>query len=243
VNLAQRLAPESQRRAVLFEFDDDTFGPGLLGESVDQGPWKALLPPGDPRARTQTSAQDVQRAFAPLERALHPSLADPLTRMWLLWETYLDARYHLLRGDCPAARPGWQRARALGVLEGRGPLPATDELPLVLAVAHRDGNDALEFSDEEEAGSVELSPNITAELNDEGELIGIEILESIDFDLRETLDDMNDLMAIKAAEKSIEYVYLIDHDVPSRLKGDPGRLRQILINLIGNAINLHPRAK
>ncbi len=84
------------------------------------------------------------------------------------------------------------------------------------------------------------SDSLLAIINDILDISKIEAgkveLESIDFDLRETLEDMNDLMAIKAAEKSIEYVYLIDHDVPSRLKGDPGRLRQILINLIGNAI-------
>lgn len=60
-------------------------------------------------------------------------------------------------------------------------------------------------------------------------------LESIDFDLRAVLRDMNSLMAIKAAEKSLTYRCVIDPDVPSLLRGDPGRLRQVLINLIGNA--------
>ena len=44
----------------------------------------------------------------------------------------------------------------------------------------------LVISDEKEAGSVELSPNITAELNEEGELIGIEILEASSF-IRESI--------------------------------------------------------
>ena len=39
----------------------------------------------------------------------------------------------------------------------------------------------LEISDEPEAGSIELSPNITAELNDNGELIGVEIMKASDF--------------------------------------------------------------
>ena len=39
----------------------------------------------------------------------------------------------------------------------------------------------LEISDEPEAGSIELGPNITAELNDKGELIGVEILRASDF--------------------------------------------------------------
>lgn len=61
-------------------------------------------------------------------------------------------------------------------------------------------------------------------------------LETIDFDLRVTLDSVGDLMAIKAQEKGLEYVTVIHPDVPSLLKGDPGRLRQILLNLTGNAV-------
>ena len=61
-------------------------------------------------------------------------------------------------------------------------------------------------------------------------------LETIDFDLRTTLDDVVDLLAIKAHEKGLEFVGIVDNEVPSLLRGDPGRLRQILINLAGNAI-------
>ncbi|MCP3872505.1 MAG: response regulator [Desulfobacteraceae bacterium] len=61
-------------------------------------------------------------------------------------------------------------------------------------------------------------------------------LEHIDFDLRIAIDAINDLMAVKAQEKGLEYVTMIHHDVPVYLKGDPGRLRQILINLVGNAV-------
>ncbi|MDD2898014.1 MAG: response regulator [Desulfuromonadaceae bacterium] len=61
-------------------------------------------------------------------------------------------------------------------------------------------------------------------------------LESINFDLRITLEDTVDILAIVAAEKSLELICMIDPAIPSQLKGDPGRLRQILTNLIGNAI-------
>jgi signal transduction histidine kinase/DNA-binding response OmpR family regulator len=61
-------------------------------------------------------------------------------------------------------------------------------------------------------------------------------LESIDFDLRVALDEVNDILAIKAHEKSLEYIVIIHPEVPSLLYGDPGRLRQILVNLVGNAI-------
>ncbi len=61
-------------------------------------------------------------------------------------------------------------------------------------------------------------------------------LEELDFELRSTLEDTNDLLAVRAQQKGIELVCLIDPEVPSLLRGDPGRLRQILTNLIGNAI-------
>ena len=60
--------------------------------------------------------------------------------------------------------------------------------------------------------------------------------DSVEFDLPEMMDDLNELLAVRADEKRLEYICLVEPDVPSRLRGDPGRLRQILINLVGNAI-------
>ncbi len=61
-------------------------------------------------------------------------------------------------------------------------------------------------------------------------------MESLDFDLRTTLDDMDDILAVKAQEKGLEYICIFDADVPTLLRGDPGRLRQVLTNLVSNAI-------
>ena len=111
---AARLAPELARRAVLYEYDDDTIGDDLVRDSVPRGVWRELLPAGDPRARVRRDAADVARALAPLERRLAPHRDDPLTRTWLLWTYYLNARYHLRRHDCAAARYGWSQAVELG---------------------------------------------------------------------------------------------------------------------------------
>ncbi|MCK6391918.1 MAG: ATP-binding protein, partial [Azonexus sp.] len=61
-------------------------------------------------------------------------------------------------------------------------------------------------------------------------------IERIDFDLRVLVAEICDLLALRADEKRIELIYAIHPDVPSLLKGDPGRIRQILLNLLGNAI-------
>src|SRR3989449_47791 len=62
------------------------------------------------------------------------------------------------------------------------------------------------------------------------------VLESIDFDLGEVLDKTLEMMAIRAHEKGLELALRIAPEIPTALIGDPARLRQVLINLIGNAI-------
>ena len=61
-------------------------------------------------------------------------------------------------------------------------------------------------------------------------------LENIDFDLRAAVDDVTMLLAGRAHDKGLELAGLIEHDVPYALRGDPGRLRQVLTNILGNAI-------
>jgi signal transduction histidine kinase/DNA-binding response OmpR family regulator len=61
-------------------------------------------------------------------------------------------------------------------------------------------------------------------------------LEIIDFDLVSLMEDMVSALAVQAQEKNLELICAADPDVPTKLRGDPGRLRQILINLLGNAI-------
>jgi len=76
-------------------------------------------------------------------------------------------------------------------------------------------NDILDFS-KVEAGKLEL--------------------EILDYDLRMVLEEIIDIFAFRAREKGLEFLSIIQPDVPTLLKGDPGRLRQILTNLISNAL-------
>jgi len=76
-------------------------------------------------------------------------------------------------------------------------------------------NDILDFS-KVEAGKVDL--------------------ETVDFNLHDRVTEAIKALAMRAHAKNLELVCLIDPDVPEHALGDPGRLRQILVNLVGNAI-------
>ncbi len=76
-------------------------------------------------------------------------------------------------------------------------------------------NDFLDFS-RIEAGKLDLSP--------------------YDFDFRDSLDDMMSTLAARSREKGLELACRVSPDIPDAMIGDVGRLRQIILNLVGNAI-------
>jgi CheY-like chemotaxis protein len=76
-------------------------------------------------------------------------------------------------------------------------------------------NDILDFS-KMEAGKMEI--------------------ETIDFDLRSAVEETVGLLAARAFGKGLELVSLVEYGVPIALKGDPGRIRQVLVNLLSNAV-------
>lgn len=72
---------------------------------------------------------------------------------------------------------------------------------------------------------------------------GMLVFSSIDFGLRETLSEIINPLAVRACAKGLELVYYVSPDVPEALIGDPGRLRQIIINLVSNAIKFTERGE
>ncbi|MEI7953636.1 MAG: CHASE domain-containing protein [Verrucomicrobiota bacterium] len=61
-------------------------------------------------------------------------------------------------------------------------------------------------------------------------------LEVLDFEISTVFNDLTRLFAQQASNKGLEFIASINPDVPRVLRGDPGRLRQVLVNLVGNAV-------
>ena len=82
--------------------------------------------------------------------------------------------------------------------------------------------------------------NLLSLINDVLDLSKIEAghldLDLTDFDLSDLVQRAAELVAVRASEKNLELAYQIQPDVPTSLVGDPNRLRQVLLNLLGNAI-------
>jgi two-component system sensor histidine kinase/response regulator len=69
------------------------------------------------------------------------------------------------------------------------------------------------------------------------------VFETLDFDLRETIEGTIDLLAKQADSKGLELAAWIDPEAPMGVKGDPGRFRQVLINLLANAVKFTERGE
>ena len=83
-------------------------------------------------------------------------------------------------------------------------------------------NDILDFS-RIEAGKIEL--------------------DDIPFDIGIIVEEVAELLASPAQSKGLELSSFVEPEVPSVLRGDPGRLRQVLVNLVGNAVKFTDRGE
>jgi len=68
-------------------------------------------------------------------------------------------------------------------------------------------------------------------------------LEVTDFNLQTMLENAAAVLAIKASEKGLELTCDLEPGTPWLLRGDPGRLRQVLVNLLGNAVKFTPEGE
>ncbi|MDP3599296.1 MAG: PAS domain S-box protein, partial [Nitrospirota bacterium] len=114
----------------------------------------------------------------------------------------------------------------LGMAELLLNTPLTDKQRHLAESVHRSGtallgviNEILDFS-KIEAGKLEL--------------------ERLEFGLRETVEEAIDLFAESAGRKGVTLTCFLPEEIPARAIGDPGRLRQVLLNLVGNAMKFTP---
>ncbi len=68
-------------------------------------------------------------------------------------------------------------------------------------------------------------------------------IEDVDFYLREVVEGVAEILSIRAQKKGLELTCYVDPALPSRVRGDPTRLRQVLVNLVGNAIKFTERGE
>jgi len=67
--------------------------------------------------------------------------------------------------------------------------------------------------------------------------------ETLDFDLREVIEETTEMLAQRAQSKGVELLSTIDDDVPTKLRGDARRVRQVLSNLVANAVKFTERGE
>ncbi len=100
---------------------------------------------------------------------------------------------------------------------------------------------SLDAEQKEYAGQIRFAAEVLLSLvNDVLDFSKIEagrlVLEKADFDLRAVVEEAVDLLSLEAHRKGLELVVYVDPGVPVLLRGDPGRLRQIVVNLLSNAV-------
>ncbi len=94
------------------------------------------------------------------------------------------------------------------------------------------------------AGSAEALLTIINDILDFSKIEARKLeIETLDFDLRDAVEGALDVVAQRAHAKGLEFACLIPTGLPTRLRGDPGRLRQVLLNLLSNAIKFTQRGE
>lgn len=183
------------------------------------------------------SLQQKQQAVNEL-RLLHTQQHKLINRQRELISELVETRSELDHLRREAERGSENKSRFIAMMshEFRTPLASIINYSELASEHGANENDIQKSVEAISRSARHLTSLVEAVLDDARLDAGQLELQESNFSLYELLDDLSAMMAPLAAEKGLSYATLVDRDVPEFIRADEVRLRQILINLLGNAV-------
>ncbi|OGU17363.1 MAG: hypothetical protein A2076_03955 [Geobacteraceae bacterium GWC2_53_11] len=185
--------------------------------------------------RKQMEKELMDNAELLLEQ--HDALLTTQEMLRVQIDEYKAVQAQLLDAKTAAEAANTTKSRFLATMSHEIRTPMNGVIGMIELLQHTElTREQFEYAESAKKSGV----NLVRLLNDILDLSKIEAdrleLETADFDLQPVIADTINLLSLHAREKGVKLVSLMDSDVPTALRGDAGRLRQIVTNLVGNAI-------
>jgi len=189
-------------------------------------------------ARVAHAAQQTTQHSVNEHRLMHVRQRKFIARQRELISELIETRSELEHHRRDAERSSAEKSRFIASMshEFRTPLASIINYAELAAAGDTSANDVQKCIETISRSAKHLTSLVEALLDDARLDAGqLELFEH-DFNLRNVFDDLAAMMAPLAAEKGLSFVTLVDPDVPEVIHADEVRLRQVLINVLGNAV-------